>query len=276
MSFENKINCIRDNLSDVDMILQLAEEASELSQAASKALRVKLGHNPTPVTEEQALKSVLEEYADVLLSFKALFNGQHDKDVLSIKHSKLDRWYHRVCEHDAAGTIKVDGLPCRKGDVYTGLSDGKKWVLLETVPCNYPHTLEVCLQSDSSVVKEVKPEWMCRYTRCIDKHGHRVKPGDYVYKDSIIPYTVTSLESDNIAKLKWPFAPSMTYLFNTETVTHVFKDSTEFITNDMQNFESNPDLYARHAKINTRYSTVNDACMRHFAFRCSSLQNHNK
>ena len=276
MSFDNKINCIRDNLSDVDMILQLAEEASELSQAASKALRVKLRHNPTPVTEDQALKSVLEEFADVLLSFEALFNRQHDKEVLNIKFSKLDRWYHRVCEHDASRTIKVDGLPCKEGDVYIGISDGKKWVLLETVPHNYPHTLKVHLESDSSVVKEVKPEWMSRYAVCVDEHGHRVKVGDYVYKDSIIPYIVTSVETDNIAKLKWPFAPSVDYLFNTKAVTRVFRDSTESIGNDMQNFESDPDSYARLAKIDTRHSTVNNACMRHFSFRCSSLQNHNK
>ncbi len=44
---------------------QLAEEASELSQAALKLARVYRGENPTPVSADQALDSLVEETADV-------------------------------------------------------------------------------------------------------------------------------------------------------------------------------------------------------------------
>lgn len=47
------------------MLEQLAEEAAELSQAALKLARVLRGENPTPVTEEEAWKHLVEEYTDV-------------------------------------------------------------------------------------------------------------------------------------------------------------------------------------------------------------------
>ena len=276
MNYKEKLSCIRDNLSDVDMTLQLAEEASELSQAASKALRVKLGHNPTPVTEDQALKNVLEEYADVRLSFEALFNSQYDKDVDDVKSSKLDRWYQRVCGQPVNDTVKVDDVPCRKGDVYTGLSDGKKWILLEIVPYNYPHVLKVRSESNPDVVKEVKPEWMCRGVACVDKNGHRIKPGHYVYKGSIILYKVVSVKGDNIVEVTWKLVPNVTFMFNTKTLSHVFTDSVESIVNDMQSFEEDASRYALAANIDTKHTNVNVACMRHFTFRCANLKNFEK
>ena len=49
------------------MLEQLAEEAAELSQAALKLARVLRGENPTPVTQEEAEKHLIEEYTDVWL-----------------------------------------------------------------------------------------------------------------------------------------------------------------------------------------------------------------
>ena len=47
------------------MLEQMAEEAAELAQAALKLARIKRGENPTPVTEEEAWKHLVEEYIDV-------------------------------------------------------------------------------------------------------------------------------------------------------------------------------------------------------------------
>lgn len=47
------------------MLEQMAEEAAELSQAALKLARIKRGENPTPVTELEAWKHLVEEYTDV-------------------------------------------------------------------------------------------------------------------------------------------------------------------------------------------------------------------
>ena len=47
------------------MLEQMAEEAAELAQAALKLSRIKRGENPTPVTELEAWKHLVEEYTDV-------------------------------------------------------------------------------------------------------------------------------------------------------------------------------------------------------------------
>lgn len=45
----------------------LAEECSELAQAALKLSRVVRGENPASVTEDRAQADVMEEWADVLI-----------------------------------------------------------------------------------------------------------------------------------------------------------------------------------------------------------------
>lgn len=47
------------------MLEQMAEEAAELAQALLKLSRIKRGENPTPVTELEAWKHLVEEYTDV-------------------------------------------------------------------------------------------------------------------------------------------------------------------------------------------------------------------
>lgn len=47
------------------MLEQLAEEAAELSQAALKLARVIRNENPTPVTQREAQKRLIEEWTDV-------------------------------------------------------------------------------------------------------------------------------------------------------------------------------------------------------------------
>lgn len=55
-----------------ELLCQLAEEASELAQAALKLRRVYDRTNPTPVPKEDALKHLYEEIADVWLTLKTL------------------------------------------------------------------------------------------------------------------------------------------------------------------------------------------------------------
>ena len=45
---------IAENLSDEDILCQIAEEAAELAQAALKLRRAMTGTNPTPVTVDEA------------------------------------------------------------------------------------------------------------------------------------------------------------------------------------------------------------------------------
>lgn len=71
---------------------QLAEEASELSQAALKLSRIHRGENPTPVDEEIALIALIEEFTDVLLAADVC-EVYKDSTIYS---TKLTRWRNRI------------------------------------------------------------------------------------------------------------------------------------------------------------------------------------
>lgn len=82
------VHCI----SEAAILEQLAEEASELAQAALKLARVLRKENPTPVSEEEARASLIEEYTDVILTSDVL---NLDCDYILYAH-KTERWVTRV------------------------------------------------------------------------------------------------------------------------------------------------------------------------------------
>lgn len=82
------------DISKPALLEHLAEEASELSHAALKYARVLRKENPTPVTEEQAIVKLVEEYTDVIhsaLALNLLFDGCQIVD-------KQERWDNRIKE----------------------------------------------------------------------------------------------------------------------------------------------------------------------------------
>ncbi len=62
---------IASRLTEDSILCQLAEEASELAKAALKLRRERAQDNPTPVTEEEAITNLIEEFADTLNAFRA-------------------------------------------------------------------------------------------------------------------------------------------------------------------------------------------------------------
>ena len=64
---ECPIDAIREMMPLAEVMTQLAEEASELAQAALKYRRTLSNSNPTPVTRREAETKLLEEIADVKL-----------------------------------------------------------------------------------------------------------------------------------------------------------------------------------------------------------------
>ena len=61
------IDYIANNISELAVLMALAEEASELSKAAMKLARAKgLLDNPTPISVAQAENDLIEEYNDLL------------------------------------------------------------------------------------------------------------------------------------------------------------------------------------------------------------------
>lgn len=67
---------VSDILPKTEILAQLAEEASELAQAALKLRRALDGTNPTPKSVEECRKAFEEEYADVMVCMAALIYRQ--------------------------------------------------------------------------------------------------------------------------------------------------------------------------------------------------------
>ena len=90
---------VSDILPKTEILAQLAEEASELAQAALKLRRALDGTNPTPKSVEDCQKAFEEEYADVMVCMVALdslgYRKMYDR-VEIIASEKYYRWLHRL------------------------------------------------------------------------------------------------------------------------------------------------------------------------------------
>ena len=82
-----------------ERLTQLAEECSELAQAALKLRRSITGINPTPVIEEVARSVLIEEIVDVLVCLDVL-GIQRDADFVNTAYrlwdEKMARWVNRL------------------------------------------------------------------------------------------------------------------------------------------------------------------------------------
>lgn len=90
------ISEIAGRLTAEEILCQCAEECSELAQAVLKLRRAMAG--TTPVTPYQAIASVNEETADVLILLDALraIGATDAESVDSIRAYKARRWHARV------------------------------------------------------------------------------------------------------------------------------------------------------------------------------------
>lgn len=96
------------NLSDEDILCQIAEEASEFAKAALKLRRAITGTNPTPVSARKAADDLIEEYGDTVVACVAYFI-KHDLidrkqvDILEQNNPKYNRWAQRIKESKKHG-----------------------------------------------------------------------------------------------------------------------------------------------------------------------------
>lgn len=97
---------VSDILPKTEILAQLAEEASELAQAALKLRRALDGTNPTPKSVDECLENVQEEMADVFVCL-TMFGKSAEKDgiliynrymekVIKIEGEKEVRWLSRL------------------------------------------------------------------------------------------------------------------------------------------------------------------------------------
>lgn len=93
------INYIANNISELAVLMALAEEASELSKAAMKYARAKgLLDNPTPISVEQAEADLIEEYNDLLICVGVL-NKMPSLTIcvdVDLRKRKCRRWAERI------------------------------------------------------------------------------------------------------------------------------------------------------------------------------------
>jgi NTP pyrophosphatase (non-canonical NTP hydrolase) len=94
------VSYIRDQIPEEELLVQLAEEASELAQAALKFHRVLDGRNPTPVRLSEAWANLQEEISDVFLCLTVLEINPVDQEYLVSMQKKLDRWVGRLREKE--------------------------------------------------------------------------------------------------------------------------------------------------------------------------------
>ena len=79
-----------------DRLEALAEEASELVQAALKVIRAeKLSKNPTPMADNEAKIALNEEFYDVLIAALALEFKIPSEEFL-LNNFKVKRWAERI------------------------------------------------------------------------------------------------------------------------------------------------------------------------------------
>lgn len=93
---------ISDILPKTEILAQLADEASELAQAALKLRCTFDSANPTPKDIEECRYNILEKFADVLNCINAyccdddfIFHNFITR-AIKIRHKKLDLWLSRL------------------------------------------------------------------------------------------------------------------------------------------------------------------------------------
>ncbi len=110
---------ISDYLPKTEILAQLAEEASELAQAALKLRRALDGKNPTPKSVEECEANLLEETADVKVAMEAYVwnvkpcvRSRVYEEIVKTAHVKFDRWLSRLQAQEDAVKLEKE---CGKG-----------------------------------------------------------------------------------------------------------------------------------------------------------------
>ena len=97
-SYEDYRDFILEKLDERTLLEQLAEEASELSQAALKVIRAtKMNNNFTPKTEQEAIENLVEEVMDCNMVSSLLYR-KNKKLITGVseRENKWKRWAERL------------------------------------------------------------------------------------------------------------------------------------------------------------------------------------
>lgn len=100
---ENKVYILNNTMDDACLYELLAEEASELSQAALKLARVMRGEVPTPTTAQDANEHLMEEFNDVLIIAEIVSLARDNARI----DAKMERWVERLKERRDMDSTEV-------------------------------------------------------------------------------------------------------------------------------------------------------------------------
>ena len=112
------LETVRNSIPAPALYEALAEEASELAQAALKIARIQRNENPTPVDMVDAVKNLNEEVTDVLLCLDVV-NVHADQNIAM---AKLSRWTQRL---QVTGKFQPENRD-REMPIEEGASDGEE------------------------------------------------------------------------------------------------------------------------------------------------------
>lgn len=88
----SKVDIIEMTIGTAALFEQLAEECTELAKASLKVARKLRGENPTPISMEDAVENVNEEFSDILLVADVIGLFGEDERI----EKKRLRWIERI------------------------------------------------------------------------------------------------------------------------------------------------------------------------------------
>lgn len=252
---------VRDNLLVSDLYLALAEEASELAQAAAKQARIIIGNNPSSITAKDGENNVLEELADVYVCANVLYGRTKDDYVSDVMSKKLARWASRLSDNEYVTDVQTDtgykdvfGQVVYVGDVLYGNTDNKQWKVIGTTPEHVPYTLRV--QDKHGTTRNVMPKWMSHTQWDFDTpatlgNGTAVKPGETCYCfGKFSPVTLVS-HNRNIACVKLNGVESRNVVC-VRDLSSTYWDSYDKVVDDIVKYKDNPKTYCEQFNLTSK------------------------
>lgn len=97
---------IKEELSLAARLEMIAEEASELSQAALKFARYYRGENPVCRTEKELTDAITEELSDLLVAVAAT-DYRPNWDIVA---KKKQRWQERMAKREEENYDRFEGI----------------------------------------------------------------------------------------------------------------------------------------------------------------------
>ena len=244
-----------------DIYLALAEEASELSKAAAKQARLLIGHNPSPVSQEDNDRNVLEELADVYVCANVLYGGTKDDYVSATMNTKLARWVnrlsggHNVVVTDTPSTWTgykdATGQNIYTDDVLYGSSDNKAWTVVGVSSETKPYVLTV--QDSNGTTKQVKPMWMSHdmwnFDHVTVDNVKYVCGRQYYLGNLFVPVTLVSSCGRSACVIPKYFGKPI--VVSSEKLSYQCNDSLETVASDLHKYTYVPDQYCHKYAIDT-------------------------